>query len=415
MAMIFAANAASSMNISGVARNHSPIKKQCTLSKRAAATGEGIMAIKKAAKRAQGGTLISNPPKGTVYENMYVNSEAYGLGWGDIYYQKVDGGLGGVDVADDGFIYVQAPISQAYIWGLGTPWIKCEKQEADVVVMHLPQLYCIDGGDNYYVQRLVLSDDGSTFVVDPSTQDVKFTWKDNKLTQVDDCLVGLCDADGEWFYMGDYNIEYTINPDKPVAKAEGAAKSLYQMTYNDDAEDLTSVSKSMVNVFKTADQLFIDHMESGLPDAVIAASISADGKTISIPTKQYLGTDANYNSHVYVLAGNAKVASQGDYTYFDYDLAQQTDLAVDEAGNAAATYPASLIVNCGRNTLYIISDIVAPRFEAKEDKAMTPADPIFTAEDVKISNNFDLVKFVIPTKDVDGNDLNVNNLYYNVY
>ena len=38
--------------------------------------------------------------------------------------------------------------------------------------------------------------------------------KDNVLKLADDeCLVGFVDAAGEWFYMGDYDITYTVNED----------------------------------------------------------------------------------------------------------------------------------------------------------------------------------------------------------
>ena len=133
------------------------------------------------------------------------------------------------------------PFSQAYIWGLGSPSAETrEKKEGDVIVMHLPQLYCFDAGAPYYAQRLVPSADGKTFVVDSTSQDVKFTWKGNKLTQVDDCLVGLCDATGEWFYMGDFNIKYTINPDKPIVKPEGLAKATCKMEIQIRRERLDS-------------------------------------------------------------------------------------------------------------------------------------------------------------------------------
>ena len=39
---------------------------------------------------------IMEAPEGTLYDNMYASSFAYGLGWGDIYIQNVDGGIGKV-------------------------------------------------------------------------------------------------------------------------------------------------------------------------------------------------------------------------------------------------------------------------------------------------------------------------------
>ena len=155
-------------------------------------------------------------------------------------------------------------------------------------------------------------------------------------------------------------------------------------------------------------------MEDGLADAVIKCSVS-NGK-VTVPTRQYLGADENYNSHVYVLTGDAFVQTQGESSFFNYELMPSIQMNVAESGNNfAAEYPTSLVVNAGPNSLYIISDVVAPAFEEMEDKPMTPADPIFTAEDITKSTNFHKLKFTIPTVDVNGKDLNTNELYYNVY
>lgn len=418
MALSVAVGSATDLKLASVASNSLPMKRQYSLSQRRGMSGEGVMTLKKAKKQASAvtDTLISTAPAGKVFADMYVTSDSYGLGLGSVYYQKTDGGVGGVDVADDGNLYVQAPISQAYVWGLGSPWIKCEKQADGVVVMHLPQLYCIDSGDPFYVQRLVPDSTGATFVADSLTQDVKFTWKDNQLVQLDSCLVGLCDADGEWFYMGDYNIKYTVNTDKPVVKPEGLQKSVYTMTYKSNPENLSAEESSMVNAYVGGGTFYVDHLEGALPNALVSGSISADGKSVVVPTRQYLGVDSQYNSHVYVLTGNAKVEKESETTYFNYDQTDAVTLACSETGEVSAEYPVSFVVNCGRSNLYIISDIVAPCFTPSAGKAMTPADPVFTASDLDVSDDdADLLRFLIPTVDVNGEDLKDDLLYYNVY
>ena len=404
---------------SNVTRLQSPMKKQCSLQERISKATEGdVLQAKIAGKRsvrtADAEAPISEPPAGTVFENMYVTSKAYGLGWGDVYYEEVDGGLGGVDVADDGYVYVQGPLSQAYVWSLGKPWIKCEKQTADTIVMHLPQVYCIDGGDPYYLYRMAYDAENKTFVTDSVCQDVKFVWKDNTLTQADDAVIGLCDATGDWFFMADYEISYKVNTDVPCTVPADAVKSVYKMTFNEDAKDLTAKTSAMVNVFKSGSDLYIDHLSAQLTDAAIKCSVS-DGK-VTVPTRQYLGADEYYNSHVYVLTGDAFVQTQDESSFFNYELMPSIQMNVAESGNNfAAEYPTSLVVNAGPNSLYIISDVVAPAFEEMEDKPMTPADPIFTAEDITKSTNFHKLKFTIPTVDVNGKDMNTNELYYNVY
>ena len=76
----------------------------------------------------------------------------------------------------------------------------------------------------------------------------------------------------------------------------------------------------MVNVFNADGKVYVDHMEKGLPDAVMCGTVSADGKSVEVPAKQYLGIDLEYNAHVYVLTGNAKIDGAGtEKPFFNYD------------------------------------------------------------------------------------------------
>ena len=93
---------------------------------------------------------IMDVPEGTLYDNMYASSFAFGLGWGDIYIQDVDGGIGKVVEGTDGNLYIYNPISQGYIWFSILPWIKAEPAGDGKYVVKLPQLYIIDVGDPYY-------------------------------------------------------------------------------------------------------------------------------------------------------------------------------------------------------------------------------------------------------------------------
>lgn len=112
-AIAISATATQSIDIRTAPRNHTPIKagmwEISALSHR--------LASRQASKKATTETPVSNAPAGQLFENMYVNSNSYGLGFGDVYSQVVDGGLGGVVEGNDGYVYVQAPISQAYVSG----------------------------------------------------------------------------------------------------------------------------------------------------------------------------------------------------------------------------------------------------------------------------------------------------------
>lgn len=111
--------------------NGTPIKKQAVTLGQLQERG----LVRKAARKATDEKPITAAPEGRLLDNMYVNSHSFGLGWGSAYTQVVDGGLGGVVEGKDGYVYVKGPISQAYVWALGTPWVKCKKLAADTIEM----------------------------------------------------------------------------------------------------------------------------------------------------------------------------------------------------------------------------------------------------------------------------------------
>lgn len=407
---------AQAQQLTSVSTLSHPMKRQgVTLSERAEKASFAAKKGKKVAVKADQPLL--DQPAGKLFENMYVTSESYGLGWGDVYYQPVDGGYGAVVEGDDGCLYVKGPLSQAYVWGLGYPWIKLEKGEGDAYVMSMPQPYAIDYGDLYYIERLKYDEDLESYVSDEENQSVRFQWKDNVLTQLDDAVVGLCDETHDWFYMGDWDIKYVVNNDKVAqVPSQGFEQADVRMDYKDDPEDLSSENKAMLTMYAPEDesstQAYFVGFESNLPEAAVACQSNEDTRQLEIPGRQYLGVDMEYSSHMYLLCGNAKVENSDGYIYFNYDLTDKLVFDLDNETYAAA-YPASLIVNCGRNQLYIADEFVAPRFTAIEAKAQTPADPAeFT---VKESVNFDIVKFVIPDVDVQGEELNTKKLFYNIY
>lgn len=80
--------------------------------------------------------------------------------------------------------------------------------------------------------------------------------KDNVLKLADDeCLVGFVDAAGEWFYMGDYDITYTVNEDVPGAVPAGLAKVSMKVNVKSDAADLPATETVMLNSYRDASNI----------------------------------------------------------------------------------------------------------------------------------------------------------------
>ena len=359
---------------------------------------------------------IMDVPEGTLYDNMYASSFAYGLGWGDIYIQNVDGGIGKVVEGNDGNLYIYNPISQGYIWFSILPWIKAEPAGEGKYVVHLPQLYIIDVGDPYYAYCMHYDEDEGMPVVEEEG-DIEFTWENGVLTQLGDKFIGLCDATADWFYMADQHIVYAPQNDEITTLPEDMFVQSYTMTYLSDPSDLTQTKETVVSVAIDGEDIYMGNLNNNNPDSYIKGHL-ADGKA-TFPTRQYLGPDAYYNGHIYVLTGDAYVDAE---TYsspvFNYNLNDEIVFNVDEdARNIVAEWPAAMVTNVGPNTLSILNDYVAPGLAAFDEVPAVPATPVFTDEDVTVNSSagWTVLHFTIPTVDVDGNKLNENKLYYNIY
>ena len=354
---------------------------------------------------------IMDVPEGILYDNMYASSFAYGLGWGDVYIQNVDGGIGKVVEGTDGNLYIYNPISQGYIWFAILPWIKAEPAGDGKYVVKLPQLYILDYGDPYYAYCMHYDEDEGMPVVEEEGE-IEFTWENGVLTQLGDKFIGLCDATADWFYMADQHIVYAPHTDEITTLPADMDVQSYTMTYLSDPTDLTKTKETVVSIAIDGEDIYMGNLNNNNPDSYIKGTL-VDGKA-TFPTRQYLGVDAYYNGHIYVLTGDAYVDSE---TYsspvFNYEIVFNVD---EDARNIVAEWPAAMITNVGPTTLSILNDYVAPGLVAFDEVPAVPADPIFTVEDVtvNITTGFTVLHFTIPTVDVDGNKLNENKLYYNI-
>ena len=359
---------------------------------------------------------IMEVPDGVLYDNMYATSFAYGLGWGDIYIQDVDGGIGKVVEGTDGNLYIYNPISQGYIWFSILPWIKAEPTGDGKYVAKLPQLYIIDYGDPYYAYCMHYDEDEGMPVVEEEGE-IEFTWENGVLTQLGDKFIGLCDATADWFYMADQHIVYAPQTDEPIIMpAEDYYIQSYTMTYLSDPTNLNKTKNRIVDIIIDGEDIYMGYINDNIPDSFIKGTYK-DGKA-TFPTRQYLGVDPYYNGHIYVLTGDAFVDTE---TYgspvFNYNLTDEIVFNVDEdARNIVAEWPASMITNVGPNTLLIIDDYVAPGLVAFDEWPATPATPVFADEDLMVNSNagWAVLHFTIPIVDVDGYRLNENKLYYNI-
>jgi len=209
---------------------------------------------------------------------------------------------------------------------------------------------------------------------------------------------------------------YSPQTDEAITMPEDMYIQSYTMTYLSNPSDLTATKECVVSVVIDGEDIYMGNLNNNNPDSYIKGTYK-DGKA-TFPTRQYLGVDAYYNGHIYVLTGDAYVDSE---TYsspvFNYTLNDEIVFNVDEdARNIVAEWPAAMVTNVGPNTLLIINDYVAPALTAFDEVPAAPATPLFTDDDLTINSTagWSVLHFTIPTVDVDGNKLNENKLYYSI-
>lgn len=169
-------------------------------------------------------TIITEMPKGEVV-NLYRSTTGYESFYGNAMPHSSVGDWHRMVFGEDGAVYIENPINSLY----SQTWIKGTATENDTIAFQLPQAIFSEefyGNVSYgYLRRLVKSDDGKTYVSDPKSQTLKYVWRDNRLTKVDDTesyIVGMCLASGSWAGYGEdksESVRIEDNTQKPSSTA----------------------------------------------------------------------------------------------------------------------------------------------------------------------------------------------------
>ena len=138
-------------------------------------------------------------------------------------------------------------------------------------------------------------------------------------------------------------------------------------------------------------------------DMWFKGTLSEDGKTVTIPANQYMGTlstfFSDYDFHITAL--NLNYVPED--IVFNYDAETgtfTTEQTIITNGSMFVTYP-----------YQTFTDVVITKIE---EFAATPADP--SIESYKLeSTSYPYMEFNIPAKDVDGNDILTTKLFYTVW
>ncbi|MDE6521596.1 MAG: hypothetical protein K2L17_02165 [Muribaculaceae bacterium] len=320
---------------------------------------------------------------------------------------------------EDGYVYLSHMASEYPV----NTWTRFER-EGNTLVMNGVQAIYVEYDEDYEEELIVYlapmkveinENNVGTFVVTDDCRYVLNIGEDGSLTSADPkMLLGVCvhtpdetvEGNAVWIWkgFGDRDIKMVPAKAEPVAVPEGIAVANWVM--------FDGFRNNLVHVAIDGDDFYINGLDRSLPEAWVKGKI-ADGK-VTFPSGQYLGADMEIYYYSYFCGAEfsmeenedgeqIQVARYADSAIFDYD-AEEGKLSMVRG----------YIINSTPNELfplYFYDDVSI--YLQHRNPATAPAAP-YGLEYI----NDDWGKrvwFMIPNVDVEGNMLNMENLFYEVY
>lgn len=346
--------------------------------------------------------------------------------YGSLSVTPIENGVANLTVADNGDVYLANYITCMPVYF--NIWVKGHL-EGDKVSMTFPQYAAAQGvgpdGQPQFFTVYALDDTYNTD--DPKipavseNQTVTFTYKDGVLTQDDDRIVGVCveRPDGTLAFMGygDSQAVFTPFTQMPQVEPDGVTPEKWAMVCGN--------SGNFVYMTFVGDDVYIRGMSpNNLPEAVVKGTIQGD--KIVIERDQYMGiyTDPySYEYYAYAIPVKATPYTDEYGDEMAYEFMDKLVMSYDKEGRSIkAEENEGFCLNSGKTNLSVIDMYLNPHifYQASYGQPMAPADPcdlvlMELPEDAWDSYGFAEFSFDVPLLSTNGDLLDVNNLYYNIY
>ena len=363
--------------------------------------------------------IITDTPDGTLYADQYCTGKGYYAFWGYVYEDEADGDVAAYVINGED-IYIFQPMCMLYL----DSWIKGKIDAEGNVTVDLPQkVYMEEVTDDYgeptgeiyeyYLWRMVPNESTELYDPDETSQQIHYTLKDGVLTRTDEnILMGLCDEDGQWTGYGDY--EYTLTtPDALTATpATYNPDEDYMMLYGEEG------ARNMMKVKVAVDGN--DVYLGGLTETdnvTWAKGSVVDGDKVVFSGKSYLGLSADGRYHAYLTPASVsqEYDPDNDYTFDVVNFEDEITFAYD-AANKTLVSDGTLSINYGKNISASQQLFVQPAVSPLKEVAAAPIDPdVIDYADYFADYDYGGMAVQIFTEDADGNILNPDNIYYNIF
>lgn len=374
-------------------------------------------------------TIIREQPAGILHDN-YARSSYY-------FYTSQSSTTGvyyGIDLwstsryveGDDGCVYLYNPFCQ-----LPTrSWLKLDPAGDGKFVAHLPQAiregvgYDENGNEVttlYYAfpVKEYEREDGTLFCKADTLADgtvrseLNFVLRNDSLIMTDDDYIGLMTEEMKWTGYADTDIKVGRVDYKPNTLPQTAALQDYTMAYQTQAGG--NEQKIVKVAFADDGKVYLLNPYNNSKAEVIVGSYDG-AKTVSFPTKQYLGADWATTHHLFFMArGYERTGQQINYG----DWYKSLQMTVDADRKTLTAQPNSvMIINAGDSLKYALSYYFDPTLTLYEDLALTPPAPVIDTEQCQAYSaeaGYGFVSFFLSRYDASDNYLNTAKYYYRQY
>ena len=374
--------------------------------------------------------IIKDTPKGKLIENLYRSSKSWvKKGWTGVQPGRYEGLVSKIVIGDDGCIYIYNPLS-----GLDSKsWLKLEKQADGKYRAKLPQAILTDdyGGDDeeeessertITLNRMVSNDDGKNYEpVGAAMNYVDFTWENNKLVMKgmgQKAKIWGAAYENSWQnnYGGDWAL--TIEPlsEQLITPPSTAVKAQYIVSSKSDS------SPRIVEAMTDNNDIYIKGLFKAEKLANVWVKLTKQGDKAVMSTNQYLGITKKTDFKKYD-SDNSEYHTFAAAFENEKKTADNLEFNIDATGKL--TTSKILRTSLGRaSNDNITGEDYVESYEGLTltpyiQKAGKPATPVYfyftSTPDYDNTSNEIKLAFYVKNADVDGNYLDPEKMYYNVY
>ncbi len=365
-------------------------------------------------------------PVETVYSGWEKSYTSMEMTWQGLVVAQTDYGyIAGDITVSSASIVVSEPMTQ-YAGYFGVPTtMTLVKGEGDNYVFNT-QLYVNDPDQGSFYLISVKESEGE-YVVDTEKPTINFAWRNDSLIMEEGAVLGLAaympadEAAGtpEMYYVLSNEQGVVINkPQEPITGITGTED--YVLIWEDAMGNTT---KNKVNVKVDGTDVYV----GGLPDTeagtFVKGELTADNKVIfkdAQPVGKFI--EEEYSNHYIYFStldkGIIKVVDPmwGDTIETEALIAkEQLEFDYNAETGTLTSMAGAFVINKGSKVSFMNGAVASaihnveyhtPVLERLPDVAAIPADPTYLSYGVG---------FKMPLADVDGNYINPDKLYYNIY